>query len=220
MLFIFKNILNIASLLQSKLILTNSHKKNKKFQYKEKYKTSNGRCTLQKIIHNSRKDIIAIYRIIHEDGIGSIMIKLYDLNKYKVKTQLDLLDKARQGNLEKTENYIKKYKNMNIDRYTHRLYISNEKNSQYKTYSIIDLKLNNSSNEYNNYYPEKIIFLFLKNTINKAYKFNYKDANLCLLQEFRHQDIIKLAQKFYESKNYSISDLTSKVIYCRSNKHE
>ncbi|MDJ0678456.1 MAG: hypothetical protein QNJ18_01175 [Xenococcaceae cyanobacterium MO_167.B52] len=225
MLFIIKTILNLASGLQfNPTQKSDSQKTFEKYSYGKIYKSNDGKCILQQITQNHRDDIIAIYKIIHEDGNGSITVKLCDINKYKIRTQEKILYKAEIGNLNRAEGLIKKHKNMDIDKYTHRLSIFNKKNTQQRSsiYSIIDLRLrtNSSNDEYNNHYTKKIFFLFLAKLINKPYRSNYEDAIICLLKESWDRKIIQFADQFYKSKNYPIDNLSSKIIYCRSKNYE
>lgn len=201
-----------------------SQKTFKKYSYGKIHKSNDGKCVLQQITQDHRDDIIAIYKIIHEDGIGSITVKLYDINKYKIKTQEKILYKAEIGNLNRAKGLMKKYKNMDVEKYTHRLYIFNKKNTQQSNtiYSIIDLRLraNSSNNDYNDYYTKKIFFLFLAKLINTSYRSNYKDAIIGLLKESWDRKIIQFAYEFYKSKNYSMENLNSKIIYCSPKKYE
>jgi hypothetical protein len=105
-------------------------------------KSDDGKAILYQV-YPSSSATIAKYQFIHEHGRGSLFFSIYHLPKLSENLDKLILSKAKSGNLSKAESYWRKKKNIDTERYTHRLQISRMKKER-QIYWIIDIDFRQS----------------------------------------------------------------------------
>lgn len=159
----------------------------------------------------SHSATIGAYQLRHQDGKGSILVTLEHLRKLYQTFNRDILEQAAKGNLKKAESYWQQQKNINLNRYTHRLKVFRV-NKAKLLFWMIDMDLHKELTDENSYGSGtaksmivSLLTTFLDEPKAKASEDDYLDA---LIEQDWVPHIQEVATPFYNH-----SQLTYKVLF-------
>lgn len=210
-----KNIINsFNSQLKFFFKLIKSRSNSSQHNYKSRYVSEDGKAILYEI---KSEDIanVSTYEIIHEDGKGTVIVELNNLYKLKTELQKKAINVMEKGLLSQAENLLKKSQNINVTSHTHRINIFLVKETRITSW-IIDAKLQNDDNKYNNKNAQRIVSSMLQDLINKSYNpETYEDALELTLKERWDKHIKSYTNKYYLNSQGLFFQITPKIVYCR-----
>ena len=179
-----------------------------------RYKSKDGKAILYKV-ESQNIATVCTYRIIHEDGQGTLIFELNNLYKLKNELQKKIINTGEKGLLDRAEYLLKKYNNINTELYTHRIHIFQVKATR-TTCWIIDAKLQNDNNKYNEKNSQRIVLSMLQGLTNKSYNSQkYEDRLEIMLKEPWNEHLQFYENQYYLHNRKFILQIIPKVVYCR-----